>query len=61
VRKLDVEHSEITRIQRTGYPNGEYLLWESQQQEEADEEVWPDGLRYAEWQNKKRTSARMNA
>lgn len=53
MNEVDIEHNDINRIERMGFPNREYLSWELSQQQEAEEEIWPDGLRYAEWQKEK--------
>ena len=59
---MDIEHPDINRIERTGYPDAEFIAWEMNQQEEADEEEWPDGLRFAEWQQQKSAHpAKVNA
>ncbi|MFC3212694.1 hypothetical protein [Planomicrobium okeanokoites] len=61
---MDIEHSDINRIERIGYPNPEYLEWELRQANEPnveDDEIWPDGLTLDEWQKEKRSPARVNA
>lgn len=59
---MDIEHSAINQIQRTGFPSPEYLEWELRlEREEIVEDEWPDGLTHAEWQKEKRSYATMNA
>ena len=53
---MDIEHPDINRIQRLGMLNPEYLEWELRlETDEAveDEEIWPDGVTYEEWQKEK--------
>lgn len=62
---MDIEHSAISTIQRTGYPSPEYLEWElrvANEEYTEDEEIWPDGVTYGEWQDmKKRSLGKVNA
>lgn len=63
---MDIEHADINRIERTGYPDPEYAEWEIRQATELeteDEEIWPDGLTLDEWweQKKKRSLGKVNA
>lgn len=49
---MDIEHSAISTIQRTGYPDNEFLEWELRVEREEyteDEEIWPDGVTFGEW------------
>lgn len=56
---MDIEHSAISTIQRTGYPSPEYLEWElrvANEEYTTDEEIWPDGLTWDEWKGTKKRS-----
>ena len=53
---MPIEHSDINRIERIGFPNPEYLEWELRLEREVaveDEEIWPDGVTWDEWQKEK--------
>lgn len=57
---MDIEHSAISTIQRTGYPSPEYLEWELRVANEGyteDEEIMPDGVTFGEWISTKKPSA----
>lgn len=34
---MDIQHPDIDRIERTGYPDREYIEWEREQEELEDE------------------------
>lgn len=59
---MDIQHPDIDRIERTGYPDAEYLAWELQQQEEAEEAEEADELWIVEWRERKNAHpAKVNA
>lgn len=59
-----MEHPDINRIERFGYPDPEFIEWElrlEREQHTDDDEIWPDGLTHAEWQKEKRTRCTVSA
>ena len=61
---MDIEHPEITRINRFGYHDPEAFDYEMRimtDETVEDDEIWPDGLTLDEWQKEKRSPARVNA
>ena len=54
---MDIEHSAINQIQRTGFPNHEYIEYEQRLMTEEiveDSDEWPDGMSWGNWQKEKR-------
>ena len=50
---MDIEHPSIARINRYGYHDPEAFDYESRlltDEAVEDEEIWPDGVTYDEWQ-----------
>jgi hypothetical protein len=56
---MDIEHPDITRINRFGYHDPEAFDYELRLMTDEyteDEEIWPDGLTWDEWQDMKKRS-----
>lgn len=52
---MDIEHPDITHINRFGYHDPEAFDYEMRLMTDEyteDEEIWPDGLTWDEWKEK---------
>lgn len=61
---MNIEHPQITRINRFGYHDPEAFDYELRLQTEEvveDSDFWPDGMTWQNWQKEKRSYATMNA
>ncbi len=57
---MNIEHPEITRINRFGYHDPEAFDYEMRLMTEnvvEDEDIWPDGISWQNWQKEKHAAA----